>query len=103
MQAFCPRIDIFKGSRCILRIRGAPVRQRLGMILENKVFQILKLSRNVNCKSLANLYTSLGNLETHITIFTVIVTISGRIIWYGCRIIIKDYHAPFGVIQCCAY
>ena len=37
MQAFCPRIDMLKGNRCILRIRGAPVRQKLGMILENKV------------------------------------------------------------------
>jgi len=28
-----------KGNHCILRIRGAPVRQKLGMILENKVVQ----------------------------------------------------------------
>ena len=46
MQAFCPRIDMLKGSRCILRIRGAPVRQKLGMILENKVVQKLKLEKN---------------------------------------------------------
>ena len=43
MQAFCPRIDMLKGNRCILRIQGAPVRQKLGMILENKVVQKLKL------------------------------------------------------------
>ena len=43
MQAFCPRIDMLKGNRCILRIWGAPVRQKLGMILENKVVQKLKL------------------------------------------------------------
>ena len=42
MQAFCPRIDMLKGNRCILGIRGAPVRQKLGMILENKVVQKLK-------------------------------------------------------------
>ena len=47
MQAFCPRIDMLKGNRCILRIQGAPVRQKLGMILENKVVQKLKLERNV--------------------------------------------------------
>ena len=47
MQAFCPRIDMLKGNRCILRIRGAPVRQKLGMILENKVVQKLKLEKKV--------------------------------------------------------
>ena len=45
MQAFCPRIDMLKGYRCILRIREAPVRQKLGMILENKVVQKLKLEK----------------------------------------------------------
>ena len=45
MQAFCPRIDMLKGNRCILRIRGAPVRQKLGMILENKVVQKLELEK----------------------------------------------------------
>ena len=45
MQAFCPRIDMLKGNRCILRIPGAPVRQKLGMILENKVVQKLKLEK----------------------------------------------------------
>ena len=35
-QDFWPKINI-------LRIRGAPVRQKLGMILENKVVQKLKL------------------------------------------------------------
>ena len=39
MQAFCPRIDMLKGNRCILRIRGAPVHQKLGMILEIKVVE----------------------------------------------------------------
>ena len=47
MQAFSPRINMLKGNRCILRIRGAPVRQKLGMILENKVVQKLKLETNV--------------------------------------------------------
>ena len=45
MQAFCPRIDVFKGNRCILRIRGVPVCQKLGMILEYKVVQKLKLEK----------------------------------------------------------
>ena len=45
MQAFCPRIDMLKGNHCILRIRGKMVRQKLGMILENKVVQKLKLEK----------------------------------------------------------
>ena len=43
MQAFCHDHTMLKGNRCILRIRGAPVRQKLGMILENKVVQKLEL------------------------------------------------------------
>ena len=50
MQAFCPRIDMLKGNRSILRIRGAPVRQKLGMILENKVVQKLELEKKVFSK-----------------------------------------------------
>ena len=45
MQPFCPRINMLKGNRCILRIQGAPVRQELGMILENKVVQKSKLEK----------------------------------------------------------
>ena len=44
-QDFWPKINILKGNRCILRIRGLPVRQKLGMILENKVIQKLKLEK----------------------------------------------------------
>ena len=47
MQAFCLSIDMLKGNHCILRIRGAPVCQKLGMILENKVIQKLKLEKDV--------------------------------------------------------
>ena len=36
---------ILKGNHCILRILGAPVRQKLGMILGNKVVQKLKLEK----------------------------------------------------------
>ena len=46
-QDFRPKINIVKGNHCILRIRGAPVRKKLGMILENKVVQKLKLEKNV--------------------------------------------------------
>ena len=46
-QDFWPKINILKGNHCILRIRGAPVRQKLGMILENKVVQKLKLEKKV--------------------------------------------------------
>ena len=47
MQAFCHDHAMLKGNRCILRIRGAPVCQKLGMILEIKVVQKLKLVNNV--------------------------------------------------------
>ena len=47
MQAFCQRIEMLKGNRCILRIQGAPVRQKLGMILENEVLQKLKFEKKV--------------------------------------------------------
>ena len=46
-QSFWPKINILKGIHCILRIRGAPVRQKLGMILENKVVQKLKLEKKI--------------------------------------------------------
>ena len=52
-QDFWPKINMLKGNRCILRIRGAPVRQKLGMILENKVVQKLKLEKNVFYKKLS--------------------------------------------------
>ena len=41
-----PKINILKGNHCILRIGGAPVGQKLAMILENKVVQKLKLEKN---------------------------------------------------------
>ena len=46
-QDICPKINIPKGNHCILRIRGVPGHQKLGMILENKVVQKLKLEKNV--------------------------------------------------------
>ena len=45
-QEFWPKINILKGNHCVLRIRGALVRQKLGMVLENKVVQKLKLEKN---------------------------------------------------------
>ena len=36
-QDFWAKTNILKGNHCILRIQGAPVRQKLGMILEKKV------------------------------------------------------------------
>jgi hypothetical protein len=44
-QGFWPKSNVLKGNHCILRIKGAPVRQKLGMILENKVVQKLKLEK----------------------------------------------------------
>ena len=46
-QDFWPQINILKENHCILRIRVAPVCQKLCMILENKVVQKLKLEKNV--------------------------------------------------------
>ena len=46
-QDVWPKINKLKGNHCILRVRGAPVLQKLGMILENKVVQKLKLEKNV--------------------------------------------------------
>ena len=42
-QDFWPKINILIGNHCILRIRGTPVHQKLGMILENKKVQKSKL------------------------------------------------------------
>ena len=36
-QEFRPKINILKGNDCILRIQGAPVRQKLGMIVGSKI------------------------------------------------------------------
>ena len=54
-QDFWPKINIL-GNHCILRIRGAPVRQKLGMILENKVVQKLSLEKNVFSKFLNEIF-----------------------------------------------
>ena len=43
-QDFWPKINMLKGNHCILTIQGVPVRQELGMILENKVLQKLEKS-----------------------------------------------------------
>ena len=45
-QDFWPKIYIFKEKHCVLRMRGAPVRQKLGLILENKVVHKLKFEKN---------------------------------------------------------
>ena len=50
-QDFWPKINILIVNRCILRIRGAPIRQKLGMILENKVVQKLELEKKVFLKN----------------------------------------------------
>ena len=46
-QDFGPKINMLKRNHCFLRIRGVPVRQKLGMILENKVVQELKLKKTI--------------------------------------------------------
>ena len=44
-QVFWQKNNILKGNHCILRIRGAPVHQKLGIILEKKVVKKLKLEK----------------------------------------------------------
>ena len=46
-QDFWPKINILEENHCNLRMRGAPVGQKLRMILGNIVVQKLKLERNV--------------------------------------------------------
>ena len=50
-QDFWPNINILKGNYCILRMWGAPVRQKLDMILENKADKKLKSEKNVFTKN----------------------------------------------------
>ena len=38
-------IYVLNGNHCILKIRGAPVCKKFGMILENKVVKNLKLEK----------------------------------------------------------
>ena len=47
MQDFCPRINVLKGILLKKILRLMPVRQKLGMVLENKVVQKLKLEKKV--------------------------------------------------------
>ena len=62
-QDFWPKINKLKGNHCILRIRGAPVRQKLGMILENKVVQKLNLEKNVFYKKWSHKLIFLNEYE----------------------------------------
>ena len=48
-QDFWPKINVLKEKRCFLRLQEASVCQKLGMILENKVVQILKLEKKWGC------------------------------------------------------
>ena len=52
-QEFWPKINVLKGNHCILRIQGAPVHQKMGMILENKMVQKLKIEKKVFHKKLS--------------------------------------------------
>ena len=57
MQAFfCPRIDLHKGNRFILRIWGASVPQKLGMILEKSGSKIEVRKINVFLQKLPGLF-----------------------------------------------
>ena len=67
-QDFWPKINILKGNHCILRVRGAPVRQKLGMILENKVVQKLKLEKNVCSKKWSTKFLTNRNSLTDLKV-----------------------------------
>ena len=43
MQVFCPRIDMLKGNRRILRIRGAPVCQKVPKSYFQSQFSMSKI------------------------------------------------------------
>ena len=53
-QDLWPKINIVKGNHCILRIRGAPVGQNLGMILGSKVVQKIEVKNNVNSQKMVS-------------------------------------------------
>jgi hypothetical protein len=73
MQEFQPKINILKGNHCSLRIGGAPVCQKLGMILENKVAKELELEKNVCYKKWSPKLIFLNNffLEIFLSIFDI--------------------------------
>ena len=49
---------VLKGNHCILRLQGVPVHQKLGMILENKGVQKIKLQKMFYTKNgLLNCYS----------------------------------------------
>ena len=54
-QDFWPKNNELKGNHCILVLRGAPVPQKLGMTLENKVVQKLKLEKRIFYKKMVSL------------------------------------------------
>ena len=43
MQAFCPKIDMLKGNRYILRIGGAPVSQKVPKLYFHGQFSMSKI------------------------------------------------------------
>ena len=56
MQDFCPRINMLKGILLKKILRLMPVCQKLGMVLENKVVQKLKLEKKVFYKKWSQVY-----------------------------------------------
>ena len=56
LQEFWAKINLLKGNHSILRVWGALVCQKLGMIVENKVVQKLKLEKKIAKKCFLNRY-----------------------------------------------
>ena len=55
MQAFCPRIDMLKGNRCILRIRGAPDCQKVPKSYFQNQFSMSKIDGIFSKKKFKNI------------------------------------------------
>ena len=52
-QDVWPKINGLKRNHCILRIQGVLVRQKLGMIFDNKMVQKLKIEENIFYKKMS--------------------------------------------------
>ena len=63
MQAFCPRIDMLKGNRWILKIRGASVCQKVPKLYFQSQFFMSKINRIFSKKK--NIYKRISIYETN--------------------------------------
>ena len=65
-ELICTRLYLLKGNKANLWIQLVTVRQNLGMLLQNKLNQKLKLSKNIFYKNvLLNYYSKREKIEKH--------------------------------------